>query len=312
MLPFIVSGLVFAPTALAQQTAGPANPALPTEKVIVTAPKQVREAVIRDFIKSYAAPSPMIDKIARWREPICPAAVGLPPEYTKLVTERVRQVATMVDAPVDSREACRANIDIVFTPKPQALLDDIRKRRPMFLGYHDVSQAGRIATVSHPVQAWYTTQTADQNGLAEIDDETRNRGVDIMVPSFGHFYTLHLPNAREERGNLTHLSDGLHSEFFHVLVVIDMNGIVGREIGALADYTAMLALSQTQVFDACKELPSITNLMSPGCEASRMSNTLTDNDIAYLRALYRMNPELTLDAQRGEIAGGMASTLADH
>jgi hypothetical protein len=61
---------------MAQQTAGPANAALPTEKVIVTAPKQVREAVIRDFIKSYAAPSPMIGKIARADLPGCgrPAA----------------------------------------------------------------------------------------------------------------------------------------------------------------------------------------------------------------------------------------------
>jgi hypothetical protein len=72
----------------------------------------------------------------------------------------------------------------------------------------------------------------------------------------------------------------------------------------------MLALAQTQALDACKELPSITNLMSPRCDASRMSNTITDNDIAYLRALYRMNPELTLDVQRGEIAGRMAIFLA--
>jgi hypothetical protein len=317
--PIIIFGFAILPAhvTLAQQATVTANSpdALPTERIIVTAPKLVPDEVVRDFIKSYAAPSPLIGKIARWREAICPAAVGLPPEYNKLVTQRVRQVAAMVGAPVNEKDTCKVNIDVVFTPKPQALLDDIRTKHPMLLGYHDVAQAEHLATVNHPIQAWYTTQTADQSGAPVIDDPNSNRGVDMFVspnPLYPHGLMVSLPNAREEHVNLTHLGDGLRSEFFHVIVVIDLNKIAGYQIGALADYTAMLALSQTQSFDTCQELQSITNLMSSGCATDRKVNTITDSDIAYLRALYKMNPELNLASQQGEIAGHMKNILEGH
>ena len=318
--PIIIFGFAIVPAhvTLAQQATVTANSpdALPTEKVIVTAPRLVPDTVIRDFIKSYAAPSPLIGKIARWREPICPAAVGLPEAYDKILVERAKQIAAMAGARVSGKVACKINIDIVFTPKPQALLDDIRKKRPIFLGYHDMSQAERIATVNHPIQAWYTTQTVDQDGLSEIDDEMQNRGVDIMVPTTPGIMStailVHLPNAREEHVNLTHLGDGLRSEFFHVIVVIDLNKIAGYQLGTLADYTAMLALSQTQSFDTCQELQSITNLMSSGCTTDRKVNAITDSDVAYLRALYKMNPELNLASQRGDIAGHMKNIFEGH
>jgi hypothetical protein len=87
-------------------------------------------------------------------------------------------------------------------------------------------------------------------------------------------------SAREEHVDLTHLGDGLRSEFFHVVVVADLNKLAGYAIGSLADYIAMLALSQTDAFDACQELPSITNLMSVGCDTSRKTNAISDNDQA--------------------------------
>jgi hypothetical protein len=83
-------------------------------------------------------------------------------------------------------------------------------------------------------------------------------------------------SAREEHVDLTHLGDGLRSEFFHVVVVADLNKLAGYAIGSLADYIAMLALSQTEAFYACQELPSITNLMSVGSDTSSKTNAISD------------------------------------
>jgi hypothetical protein len=117
-------------------------------------------------------------------------------------------------------------------------------------------------------------------------------------------------SAREEHVDLTHLGDGLRSEFFHVVVVADLNKLAGYAIGSLADYIAMLALSQTEAFDSCQELPSITNLMSVGCDTSRKTNAISDSDQAYLTALYKMNPETTLQLQRDDIAYQMKQSLS--
>ena len=84
----------------------------------------------------------------------------------------------------------------------------------------------------------------------------------------------------------------------------------GYEIGRVADYIAMLAISQTETLDACHALQSITNLMSPECDASVKATAITSGDLAYLRALYSMNPDHSLALQRFEIAHSMRDGLA--
>ncbi|HEV2224670.1 MAG TPA: hypothetical protein VGR84_16890 [Candidatus Acidoferrales bacterium] len=65
-------------------------------------------------------------------------------------------------APVSDMKSCTPNIEIVFTTAPQVLLDGIRKDDPDYLGYATTSdQRDALATVSRPVQAWYTTETID-------------------------------------------------------------------------------------------------------------------------------------------------------
>jgi hypothetical protein len=73
------------------------------------------------------------------------------------------------------------------------------------------------------------------------------------------------------------------------------------EIGSLADYISMLALSQPKSFDDCWEVPSVTNLLSPGCEPGRKTTTLSDNDAAFLYGLYKMSTGQNIYVQRDEI-----------
>jgi len=72
-------------------------------------------------------------------------------------------------------------------------------------------------------------------------------------------------------------------------------------MGSLADYIAVLALSQSRNFDACWEVPSITNLLSKDCAPGRKTATLSDNDAAFLHGLYKMGAGDSVWAQRSEI-----------
>jgi len=91
---FALLAILAAPSlALAQQP-----PTAPTEDVTVTGTKS-RE-VIANFVSAFAKPTRMTGKIARWEKPICPVTAGLRPMANRFVTQRVREIAAMIGAPV--------------------------------------------------------------------------------------------------------------------------------------------------------------------------------------------------------------------
>jgi hypothetical protein len=86
---------------------------------------------------------------------------------------------------------------VVFTAAPQDLVDDVHKTAPLYLGYHDnESQAERIATVSRPIQSWYTTESLDFNGSTLVDAATSG-GIKLnsTIPGTKTQYQLELPHA---------------------------------------------------------------------------------------------------------------------
>ncbi|HEY2008710.1 MAG TPA: hypothetical protein VGH23_06975, partial [Rhizomicrobium sp.] len=102
-------------------------------------------------------------------------------------------------------------------------------------------------------------------------------------------------------------NDGISSGFFNVLVVAEPAKLLDYEVGTLADYAAMMALSQPASFDSCQELPSISNLLVPGCSA--IARRITDGDLAYLRGLYKMPSGITLSVQYNQLEYQMKKVL---
>jgi hypothetical protein len=255
----------------------------------------------------------MTGKIARWEDGICPLTVGQQPAFTGFITQRVKDVAAMVGAPVNASQSCTPNIEIVFNRIPQELLNNIRAHQPDYLGYAaNNAEKDRLAKVTRPLQAWYATQTTDRRGRNQIDAATRP-GEGIGLPCFtcgrGSGSTEYLPDATYARVSGDHINNGLKSSFYHVTIIADINRLKGYEAGPMADYIAMLALTQINSLDTCQTLPSIENMLAKGCEAK--TGALTENDMAYLRGLYRVNPDRALFAsQKSEIAGSMKAALA--
>jgi len=293
------------------------QPAAPQENITVTGIKDVEKAVA-DFVGAMAVPTRVADKLARWQDGVCPITAGLRPEAVKLVTRHVKDVAAQVGAPVNDREDCKPNIEIVFTATPQALLDTIFIKYPYLLGYHDNSaEATQLAAVTHPIQSWYATATKDVRGQSQLDG-TKTSGVRMVLelpqggvggPAGGAtpMFEMNMPGARVTNVTGGRLGDGTSSEFNHVVVVAEPAKLLDYELGTLADYIAMLALSQTPAPDHCQELPTILNLLVPGCASPPKS--LTGVDLAYLQALYKMTPTANFRGQRNEIIYQMDKSL---
>jgi hypothetical protein len=235
----------------------------------------------------------MTGKIARWESGICPVIVGQSPAVANLVTGQVRGIAKAVGAPINDQPSCQPNIEIVFTTTPQALLDDIRAHETDYLGYAAGSaEREKLATVTRPIQAWYTTATTDLRGISRVDS-ARPRGA--------------LPDARFASVTGNHLTDGTRSALNHVIIVVDPGKLAGQEISPLTDYIAVLALAQLNAPDSCLELPSVVNLLASGCRLKAAG--LTATDLAFLRGLYKMSPAAGLISQQNDIAGQMKETL---
>jgi hypothetical protein len=308
----LLSVLVGAP-ALAQPGPAPA----PTENVTVTGTKS--RAVVEGFVSSFVTPTHMTGKIARWEgNGICPVTVGQRPVIAAYVSQRVKEIAAAAGAPVNARATCTPNIEIVFTRTPQALLDNVRQHDADYLGYAASSaEREKLATVTRPIQAWYTTQTKDLRGSGSIDSG-RSRGAGASMSNFTYVpcvgclgrnpAPIELADAKFGSVSGNRISDGMRSVLYHVLVVIDPGKVQDYEIGPLADYIAMLALTQLNSLDVCQQLPSIVNILAPGCE--RKPNSITEDDLAYLRGLYKMSSEKSLVVQQNEIADRMSETMA--
>jgi hypothetical protein len=270
----------------------------PTENVTVTANK-LRE-VFHKFTDTFATPTKLGGKIARWERRLCPLVLGQNPHFTAFITQRVKYIALAAGARINTEASCKPNIEIIFTTTPQTLMDDVRKNHPVYLGYADTNaQLEKLATVTRPVQAWYTTETGDANGRREVDSV-------LMSDSSGDL--MFMPHVYASSGG--RVNNGILSGFYHILIVIDSTKMAGQKIVPLADYISMLALTQLNSLDACQQQPSIVNMLAADCDHAQ--DGLSEFDLAFLQGLYRMSAGRGLMFQRNDIASTMADKVIDQ
>jgi hypothetical protein len=288
-IAFALTFLIASALVVSAQPRSAPVPLPPVESVVVTGTKSPQ--ALHEYVEAVAVPTRLAGKLARWEVPVCPVVVGLKPEAVRFITRRLREVAAGARAPVSRDPKCHPNIQIVFTTAPQTLIGSMRRKQSDLLGYYDtIAQLDRMATVHLPIQAWYMTATHDVRGTLHIDS-ARTEG---MVLAGGVF-----PNARPFATTASRLGDGLRASLHHVTIVADPTKLLDYEMGPMADYIAVLALSRVASPDRCQSLPTITNLLTADCP--RIPGGLSDIDLGYLRGLYHMNPEYSRKIQTHEV-----------
>ena len=311
----LLLAVALAGQVVAQSTiASPQQPSTPLPGVTVTAkptppaPSGSTYNRALNFIDSRGQVAPS-GKLARWADPICPMTLGLSPEQAKFVSYRVRHVADLVGAPKIKGGRCAANVEIVFTTEPQKLLDAIAAKRSAYLGYHDVPETQKLATVTRPVQAWYLTATRGAGGATALDIEVGNMGSIAGAPGT----VESLLNAGHSPGGCagSALTDCRSSQFANILVLVDGDQVKDAKLGPPADYVALLALAQLKSLDGCGPVASILDLLTPACASRAAPDALTAGDMSYLKGLYRADGADALWYQRDQIADSMTEKPKD-
>jgi len=279
-------------------TPGEPHPPSEVSGVTVTAPPKPNPLVdpTSQFVRSHL-PEGRTDQLARFRDPICVKVLGLPPEFDAFVAKRIVEMAAQVHAPVAAALDCTPNVHVIFSPSPQAQIDDIAKRRDILIGFHFPAQLKRLTTFSRPVGAWYVTRTVDQFGQSWLD-------VDDPRP-----YSPRDGGEKPSGRAGSRLESQLSAEVVHSLILADANKVAGEKIDAVADYIAVLALAKWQGLERCNAIPTILNLMADGCEA-RAPEAATNADLALLTGLYAVDPLELGSQQRAAIASQMRAAEA--
>jgi hypothetical protein len=296
-----------APTAVAPTPVAPVI-------VQATKPAELKKQTY-GFVQTFAATSDMLDQIARWSQPVCVTVQGLPADAAAEVKGRVEEVARALKVGV-RKAGCTPTIQIAFSSQPKAVIDKVAKDDELLLGYRHRSDRDKLTAITRPVQAWYVTGTGgadvDTAGVAFAALESPG-GAPVPVGAAGRepngFQYDDEDNDRGRSGcGDSRFSSCLSSEFQHVLVIVDTNRVQDYPAGLIADYVAMLTMSQPKSLDGCNVLPSVIDLFSKACANFAMDG-LTRADVAYLTALYRTNLESKKAGQQTDIAGRMADML---
>lgn len=271
-----------------------------TESVTVTGQSaQTRTETMRDFIRSTVTPSYRTGKLARWAGPVCPLVIGLTPQENAAVKERVRTAVQAAGA-TQSREPCAPNVTVAFSLEPQKLMTQVATSADLkgHIGDNDGRiHRAKLSKVVAPIQAWYGTLLTGRDGA---------RGArDLPYPGLDDYY-----GAPYFTGEASRLNDGQQSTIENVFVVVDLGKVDGRQVGTIADYVAMLTLSQTDKFATCRQMPSITNLLVADCDARLKTSALSDADLAFLRGVYKTKKGDNMNLAIGDILREMQMSAA--
>jgi hypothetical protein len=302
------------PASIAPAPAPPSVSPLTVEAA--PGPKGV-EKQTQSFVQTYAAAAnPELGQIARWHDGVCVQVVGLiAPDQAARIAARIEDVARSLTLRVLPK-GCQSNIQIEFTNRPQDVLDRVAARTEQVLGYHHPVSLKALKTVTHPIQAWYMTATRGGAGDIAALAFANTVGSGPPPAAFNNQQVkqevIDSPENAPPAGcaDSPHFTSCLKGVFKNVFMVADSSLVQGKDSGAVADYMAMLALSQPRSLDGCHALPSVIDLFAKAeCPRRDRPDGLTSADAAYLTALYSADMEANKAGEQGDIARRMAKIL---
>lgn len=277
--PWIAPALVLSAIANSARADPPPTPepGKPLAQVTVEADRVALEHRLFTFVAQITRTAPRDESLRIWRARICPLVAGLPQDQGEFILARLSQAAQAVGAPLDG-EKCRPNLYVVFTRDPDELIRKWRARSSRTFGGVRGTPAAvdRFAAHRRPVRVWYNREfgAADAGPLTS---DTSTQGIGLNGSSGA------VVNGRVKDTRLT-FNDVMI--FSSVIVIVDGNQVAGLEFGQLADYVAMIAMTELDPDAPLGTAPTILRLFADRAAGATPPAGLTPWDTAFLKALY--------------------------
>jgi len=274
-----------------------ADPPLP--QVTVEADRVALERRLFTFVTEITRAEPRGESLRIWRAPICPLVAGLGKDQGEFILARLSQAAQAAGAPLDG-EQCRPNLYLVFTNDPDELIRAWRAGSSRSFGGVRGTPAAvnRFAARKRPVRVWYNREFGSADA-GPVTSETSIEGIGLNGAG---------PVVVNKRVKDTRLTFNEVMIFSSVIVIVDGREVEGLEFGQLADYIAMLAMTELDPDAPLGDAPTILRLFADRAAGAPPPSGLTPWDTAFLRALYLVPVKNVM--QRSSITTQMLHSLA--
>jgi hypothetical protein len=214
------------------------------------------------------------DQLARFEAEICPVVIGMPADWTAILTRIIRENVVAAGGKI-GREGCSVNAAAIFIDQPQELLWALNKEEPSFFMNMSPREFDQFSGPRRAAYSWHTSNTYTKDG-AHMDKVTR-------FASATRLYT----NVREE------MESGL--------VVIDRRATIGKSLRQLADFATMHLMLDVNWRSPHMDRSSILSLFHSHDQGPPMRMSSFDRNALSGFYLQRENNR-TADQQRQNIA----------
>lgn len=275
--------------ALQASAASPPPPQQNQPEIVVQGQRNV-ERQVHDFVKALTD-IPPAGQISRFDWAVCPVAVGLSVRQNEEVADRMRAVAEAAGMRV-AKPGCKPNALVVVSTDAQKFVDWLKDHEPEYFIGVTPKEKQLLKHAGHAA-AWHIEGRTDQDGVSVSRDSDSGMFISERtdVPS--------------------RISTNDHPSFEAAIVVLDARSLAGLTVVQLADYAAMRAFAKTDPSRLAKPVaPTILTLLDTPMGGA-VPITLTEWDLAYLKALYGSTTNRLAGQQSGEMQRKMAQDLKD-
>lgn len=267
--------IVTPPVVVASGTTSAADSDAPAAAVTIEGRREDLQRQVHTYVRNITRPSG--DRsLVRWRVPICPLVAGLPADQGEFILTRLSAIARSVGAPLGAR-TCRPNFYVVATADATFRPAPSRRRG--------------VAERHSPVRVFYDAPVETADGLP--------LGPGAPNPQ-GTANTLVGPRAKDTRIDFSAVST-----LASVLVLVDTARAKDLQMGPLADYIAMVGLTELDVNVDVGDAPTILRLFTEAAPSTLTG--LSEWDQSFLTNLYTTRQSFRL--QRSQIARRMVHDL---
>jgi hypothetical protein len=288
--------------ALAAAQAPPSDPAGQSITIGARLPEKAARDMAERFVRSTGVASGETPA-ARWVAPICPEVLGLEDIGKRAAEAKIRRVASAVGAAV-APEGCRRNIVVSFTTDGASLARVVVEREPRRVANLSPRARAAVLTGSAPVRWLYTAETRGRHGGSETTAGNAGQTIPATHAGSGGGSSIggDMPTLMHYESSV--LSTLTNRILTSAIVIIDTDEAMGRRLDTIAAYAALVALAEIRNAGATPD-GSILTLF----ESSAPPRDLTAQDLAFLRALYRLPLDRQAMQHRGQLVHGITGAL---
>ncbi|MCC2981079.1 hypothetical protein [Sphingomonas sp. IC4-52] len=237
---------------------------------------------------------------ARWVEAVCPKVGGVGPETAAIVDERIRALATEVGAPL-AGPGCTPNAIVTFTNDAKGVVRRVLTRAPHQFKDVPLGERDKLRNGDAPIRWWHVIATGDADGVPPVAMQPSFVSIDGGTGGFGLPMGQGGVQLRYKEGAI---SSQATRSIIGAAVVIDVGRAgPGRDLRALGDYAAMVALAE---FRPSQPPPSDSLLAM--FETNEPASGATPNDVALLTQLYAVPLDREARAHRRMLAEALVGS----